>query len=244
MAERGSRSGRVVGGVLLLCTALAVVGYLAITRASPRTTGPVETHPFVESMPWSGPIPGSKADLATVLSSSTFSVPLLSETTVTNPCTGTTDTLRLLGSWTQSTEIGSSAQIGFVYSDGVWVSLAPVSEFRGDAFKGEELLPVEDALAEQDVGALYTASIRGHVAWLRPLAKDFSCEEDVTAAIGPDGETLASPGMSSPDQEANKMFSPFATASLRWVEHGVMIHVTGPYSIDEMERIVDQVDWR
>lgn len=228
--------------VLVAVGSLAV--YLLVVRDDTPEGGPpgIGDNPGVV-MPWSGPIPGVRADLAAVKASFALpGVPIVGPTAISGPCVDPAHaSMTLLESWTLTTKPHSSTRLGFVFTNGVWMSVGSLAEFSSDMTDSKgELISVEEALKGDDAPTtLFTTSVRGHTAWGKDLSQGFACDRDSLPVSSDSGETPSPLPVGDP----NQMFDVSKTASLRWVEHGAVIHLVGPVDLDTLKVVAGSIEW-
>ena len=228
--------------VLALLVPLAVAGTVFVAQLGSHGDEGVGVPFRPGTAPWMGPIPGTQTTLAAAEAAAAFQeVPLLTPVTVKDPCTGAAEQVELLETWVNSVAADSSKQLGFVYTDGVWMSVSSVESFDTDAIKGGELAPLDSVFSpDERPTSLRDAEVRGHAAWVKDLSSDFSCK-DAVAVVGSD--SVPGPTDAPPIPSSDRVFDVTQTASLRWVENGVMVHLVGPFSIDDLTAIADGVTW-
>jgi hypothetical protein len=196
--------------VVILVGVVAAVGALVwdlsqgTGRSGPTLVSAQRPHLF----PWNGPIPGVKVDPAVAAGLVPFAVPQLPTDSVPDPCSGALDDVRLLETWVSSPSPNADNRFGAVYSDGIWLSVGPMSDFSPDILKGGELRPVETAFAPEDQPrTLATVIVRGHVGWAKDLASDFSCKTDSEAIVDAPPAN-ATPGMTPRAQPLTESLIP------------------------------------
>ena len=203
----------------------------SVRRAKPRSRMP-------GPLTFDAPIPGIETDLATARASAAFDgVPILPRVSLTDVCTGEPTPLQLLGVWTRTADPGSSGQLGFLYSNGVWMSAEDVKEYDAEVMEGVELRPIDDVIDASST-SLFTSNVDGHVAWSKDLSPYFSCPD----ATDDPNVTSATPGAPSPHER--RIFDPTLTASLRWVENDVMIHLVGPLPLSDLRQLAEGITWK
>ncbi len=236
---------------LVACVAVAlVIGGVGFWLIQQRTQadgegGLVQLRPG--PIPWMGPIPGVQTSLSTAESAAAFpAVPLLPSSTVSDPCTGESSQIELLETWVNTEAEGKSKQLGFVYADGIWMNATSLDQFDSGVTQKGELAPLDAVFSEADrPSELKDGVVRGHPAWVKELSPDFAC--DHTIAVSGDGsasmETDAPSSIGPMDPTDHRIFDVTETASLRWVEGDVMIHLVGPFTVDELTGVAKSLTW-
>jgi hypothetical protein len=230
---------------------LAAVGILAAgavfvldavtTESSPpgsaNTFGPLDS--FASG--FSQPIAGVETSLAEARVDAAFpKIPVLPSLGVTNPCDGSSDTLTLVHSYVSVVDVGAADVLGFVYSDGVWMSISSPKLYSETAFAGSELASLDRAFPDpaDRPADLSVTDVRGHVAWAKELSDTFACPQ-----ANPRPAANPSPGLSGL-AELPPVFNPLQTASLRWIENGVVVHLVGPLPLEELMKVAEVLEWQ
>lgn len=190
------------------------------------------------------PIPGERVSLERAASRVPYSIPVLPSEKLNDPCDGASSEVSVLAVWASTTATSrEDRRTGMNYSHGIWVSISPISGLDAQAQAKGELRPVEEAFSKDDYPeGLRTGGVRGHVAWIKDLSAEFSCES--TGRVGvdaPHGESAA-PGSPSSTSKAI-MYDPTQIASLNWAEQGVVVELVGPYSAETLSELAQGITW-
>jgi hypothetical protein len=244
--ERPAKAPNRLRRTIILVTLVVVTVAVGITLFAPwwsNARGPIGYERLVRLRSFAGPIPGVRTTLTVARSAVTFAdFPSLGSPTVKDPCVDATSPLQLLETWVNTETAGTSVQLGFVYSHGVWMSVAPAETLAHHAFDPDgELVSAEKFFAGEEGARLRSATVRGHVAWVKGFSSDFSCETDA-APIEAGGQSQAPP-VDGTDTNSVRIFDPTKTASLRWAERGLVLHLTGPFTVDELSQIAESMSF-
>ncbi len=192
------------------------------------------------------PIPGVEVALVTAQAAVSYPVPLLPSIQLADPCTGAPTQLRLLAVWASPSQSPAETQVGLTYSDGVWLSVSPLSQFVPSVQKAGELPPVQDFFPASDYPTgLVTSDVRGHTAWVKEISPNFSCAttsaEGVSSGTGSSGGPSQAPPAPIPGAV---MYDPTMISVLSWAEKGVVVDMAGPYPTSEMKKIASGIEWK
>jgi hypothetical protein len=190
------------------------------------------------------PIPGTKVSLADAIDFVPYQVPQLPEVALSDPCTGQSSTLEMAAVWDQPQEDAADSQVGFNYGDGIWISVSPLSGFVKSIQEAGELPPADSFFPETDYpDGVTTGSVRGHRAWLKELDPKFTCSTADQNSVTSMGSESPSPGGPSDPEIDAVMFDPRQTANITWAENGVVVDLTGPYPVAELQKLAEQMEW-
>ena len=235
----------IIGAAMGLPTLLLVVVLGVSTASAPTQKAPT---PRALRMFPSVPVAGKMMPLddAKALSPQ-VGLPLLPTTPLQEACSGKTATLELLAVWGPPEQVPlDQRQFGMNYSGGIWVSVSPLSGYDESIQKAGEFPPVEQAFSKDDYPyGLFTGEVRGHTAWVKGLSPDFSCVSTVVQAVPGTDPSSPDPSASFPPAPGSGavMYDPTATGSIDWAENGYAVHVVGPYTVSDLEKLAEGITW-
>lgn len=210
----------------LLSSGLVALVLVSVALMRLDGTQPNENRTFGSQ---TGPIPGERVSEAEAKSRVAYAVPVLPPGGARNPCTEADSRIERIALW--ASEEGTAPQLRQVasaYTLGVWMSASPIKLMGPRVTASGELLPVEEAFSSDDYpDELRTSRVRGHVAWVNELSPEFTCERTDQR---PSGDPPSDPESHS----APRYFDGSQTGHVMWVENGLMIHLTGPFSAADL----------
>lgn len=242
---RGTSKGSRVRRVLLLCVVIGLVLFGAWMLFGPSPTRPR----LGVWSPDGAPILGERVSLSEAKSRTAKPIPILGDGNLTEACSGRGEAIELQylmasrpptkGEPTGDSELGpqsSFVQAGAVYNLGLRMSMSPKISARNaisQGGSGKELKPIPDNETFEPGDyrrGQRGATIRGHVAWAKELDAESLCRDGTSSSQA--SEQRPRRGASSAD------------GNVMWLERGWVIHLWGPYSVDELSAIADGISFR
>lgn len=219
-----------------LLASLPVVLLIAVVTVSALTSslGGSEEVRLSNQFP-SQPIPGTEVPMAAASKQLHYYLPILPEVSLVDVCTQELSPLTPLQVFVSSDS--PNAQSGMTYSNGIWVSVTPVSQYARSIQEAGELPPVNEWFSEGDYPTeLATSAVHGKTAWVKELSKDFSCQSASSKSVP---NTKSVDGSPVPEPPLAKMFDPTKSGDITWLENGLVIDISGPYSVEQLMALAD-----
>jgi hypothetical protein len=202
------------------------------------------------------PIVGELVNISDAHRLTDYPIPLLPKATLTDPCTHAATTVSLAQVWTnRELKDRSLRQVALTYNVGLWMTVTPKTWFVDKIASAQELPPAETAFAAFDYPTgTTTGSVRGHTAWVQQSGENLSCGSAQFWAGPPDTASGSEPQCEDA-QLRHPMILPRgwptssplpwcrgtgpahydgAGSEVRWMENGVVIDLTGPFTIDQL----------
>jgi len=131
------------------------------------------------------------------------------------------------------------------YTNGIWMSISPLSGYAPSIQKAQELPPVEDFYPSEDYPkSLTTGNVRGHTAWIKDLSPRFACGSTAAQDVPTSSTPLATAEhLAAIPYTVAVMYDPTEIASVSWVEGGAVIEVVGPYPAATLAGLADGISF-
>jgi len=188
------------------------------------------------------PIAGDLVTSAVAGERLTFSMPTLPDVIIETDCAPEVRVERI-EIWVSPEGVPAlSRQLGVVYSGGIWLTAESITRWSASIQKSGELPSVEQL--DGGPGRLQDTSVRGHTAWVKEGGLD-PCQA-LSRAIP---QTSGSPQPGLPPGDSTELipailYDPTRTASIRWIERGLVIEVGGPLTVSALTELASGVLWQ
>ena len=214
--ERGSWKLLVLGSVVsLLC------GYLTLRflQAQKYGEGPRRASQL------KSPIIGDQVTIAEARARVDYRIPLLPPRSLRDPCGVAPEPLTLVRAWASGKDFDRGMrQVGLTYNMGIWVSVTPQEWMSPPNDTSAELTTLANTFPPDDIPpGQVDGTVRGRQAWI--AERDLSSLCSSRTSIDLSGRVVAD-------------YDPTVSTNLTWKENGLVIHVVGPFSSDELRSLL------